>query len=82
MDQVFSARVLRMAPAQFGGAHGVSTINEAIIRVGSGAAANEPGLFLGCVWCFPKLATLNIKDYWANTFEIAAIASNWRKRHV
>ena len=24
---------------------------------------------------FPKLATLNIKDYWANTFEIAMIAS-------
>jgi len=31
MDQVLSARVLRMAnSAQFGGAHGVSTINEAI----------------------------------------------------
>ncbi|MFV0450435.1 MAG: HDOD domain-containing protein [Vibrio sp.] len=75
MDQVLSARVLRMAnSAQFGGVHGVSTINEAIIRVGSGAVRTlvSSSVVSGI---FPKLATLNIKDYWANTFEIAIIAS-------
>ncbi len=75
MDQVLSARVLRMAnSAQFGGAQGVSTINEAIIRVGSGAVRTlvSSSVVSGV---FPKLATLNIKDYWANTFEIAMIAS-------
>ncbi|MBD0787855.1 HDOD domain-containing protein [Vibrio sp. Y2-5] len=75
MDQVLSARVLRMAnSAQFGGAHGVSTINEAIIRVGSGAVRTliSSSVVSGV---FPKLETLNIKDYWANTFEIAMIAS-------
>ncbi len=39
MDQVLSARVLRMAnSAHFGGVNGVSTINDAIIRVGAGAS--------------------------------------------
>ncbi len=76
MDQVLSARVLRMAnSAQFGGANtkGVSTINEAIIRVGSGAVrALVCSSVVSSV--FPKLDTINIKDYWANTFEIAMIA--------
>lgn len=75
MDQVLSARVLRMAnSAQFGGAKGVSTINEAIIRVGSGAVRTliSSSVVSGV---FPKLDTINIKDYWAHTFEIAMIAS-------
>ncbi len=79
MDQVLSARVLRMAnSAQFGGAKGVSTINEAIIRVGSGAVRTliSSSVVSGV---FPKLDTINIKDYWANTFEIAMIASKLAK---
>lgn len=81
MDQVLSARVLRMAnSAQFGhiAGKGVSTISDAIIRVGSGAVRTliSSSVVAGV---FPALKTLNIKDYWSNTFEIAMIASKLAK---
>lgn len=75
MDQVLSARVLRMAnSAQFGGVKGVSNINDAIVRVGAGAIRTLVSSSI-LATSFPKLETLNLKDYWANTFEIATIAS-------
>ncbi|WP_070970905.1 HDOD domain-containing protein [Vibrio sonorensis] len=75
MDQVLSARVLRMAnSAQFGGVKGVSNINDAIIRVGAGAIRTLVSSSI-LATSFPRLQTLNVKDYWANTFEIATIAS-------
>jgi len=81
MEQVLSARVLRMAnSAQFGGSNGkgVSTISDAIIRVGSSAVRTliSSSVVSGV---FPQLRTLNIKDYWSNTFEIAMIASKLAK---
>lgn len=81
MDQVLSARVLRMAnSAQFGhiAGNGVSTISDAIIRVGSGAVRTliSSSVVAGV---FPALKTLNIKDYWSSTFEIAMIASKLAK---
>ncbi|SDH54796.1 HD-like signal output (HDOD) domain, no enzymatic activity [Vibrio xiamenensis] len=80
MDQVISARVLRMAnSAQFGGVKGVSNINDAIIRVGAGAIRTLVSSSI-LATTFPKLDTLNIKDYWADTFEIATIASALAKR--
>lgn len=80
MDQVLSARVLRMAnSAHFGGAKGVSTINDAIIRVGGGAIRTLVSSSILST-TFPRLETLNLKDYWSNTFEISMIASTVAKR--
>ncbi len=80
MDQVISARVLRMAnSAQFGGVKGVANINDAIIRVGASAIRTLVSSSI-LANTFPKLTTLNIKDYWADTFEIATIASALAKR--
>ena len=74
MDQVLLARVLRMAnSAQFGGVKGVSNINDAIVRIGIGAIRNLISSSI-LASTFPKLETLNIKDYWASTFEVATIA--------
>lgn len=79
MDQVLLARVLRMAnSAQFGGIKGVSNINDAIVRIGVGAIRNLISSSI-LATTFPKLETLNIKDYWATTFEIATIASTIAK---
>ncbi|MGF1742543.1 HDOD domain-containing protein [Vibrio profundum] len=79
MDQVLSARVLRMAnSAHFGGVKGVSTINDAIIRVGGGAIRTLVSSSILST-TFPKLATLNLKDYWSNTFEVSMIASTIAK---
>lgn len=75
MEQVLSARLLRMAnSAHFGGSRPVSTINDAIIRVGSGAVRTLVSSSI-LSSAFPKIETLNVKDYWANTFEISMIAS-------
>ncbi|CAM2960366.1 HDOD domain-containing protein [Vibrio neptunius] len=80
MDQVLLARVLRMAnSAQFGGVKGVSNINDAIVRIGVGAIRNLISSSI-LASTFPKLETLNIKDYWASTFEVATIASTIAKQ--
>lgn len=79
MDQVLLARVLRMAnSAQFGGVKGISNINDAIVRIGVGAIRNLISSSI-LATTFPKLETLNIKDYWAGTFEVATIASTIAK---
>ena len=74
-DQILSARLLRMAnSAHFGGGKSISSINDAIIRVGSGPVRT---LVVASVLsgAFPKLKTLDLKEYWANTFEVSTIAS-------
>ncbi|MBW3695832.1 HDOD domain-containing protein [Vibrio sp. T187] len=74
-DQVLCARLLRMAnSAHFGGTKKVSSINDAIIRVGSGPVRT---LVVASVLsgAFPKLDTMDLNEYWANTFEVATIAS-------
>ena len=79
MDQVLLARVLRMAnSAQFGGVKGTSNINDAIVRIGIGAIRNLISSSI-LASSFPKIETLNIKDYWAGTFEVATIASTIAK---
>lgn len=79
MDQVLLARVLRMAnSAQFGGVKGVSNINDAIVRIGIGAIRNLISSSI-LASTFPKIETLNVKDYWAGTFEVATIASTIAK---
>ncbi|WP_038175571.1 HDOD domain-containing protein [Vibrio pacinii] len=79
MDQVLLARVLRMAnSAQFGGVKGISNINDAIVRIGIGAIRNLISSSI-LASSFPKIDTINIKDYWAATFEISTIASTVAK---
>jgi len=74
-DQILAARMLRMANSSyFGGAKTISSISDAIIRVGSGPVRT---LVVASVLsgAFPKLTTLDLNEYWANTFEIATIAA-------
>ncbi|MDG3086814.1 HDOD domain-containing protein [Vibrio hannami] len=80
MDQVLSTRMLRLAnSAQFGGRREVSSINEAIVRVGSESVRS---LVRASVLsqAFPKLKTISLKDYWANTFEVSMIAGQLAPR--
>ncbi|MGD8171798.1 HDOD domain-containing protein [Vibrio sp. TRT 21S02] len=75
MDQVLSARLLRMAnSAHFGGTKTISSINEALLRVGTGPVRT---LVVASVLSssFPKLRTLDIEQYWTDTFEVSVIAS-------
>lgn len=75
MEQVLSARLLRLAnSAHFGGSRTVASINDAVIRVGSGSVRT---MVVASVLssAFPKIDTLDLTQYWADTFEIALIAS-------
>lgn len=75
MEQVLSARLLRLAnSAHFGGSRTVASINDAVIRVGSGSVRT---MVIASVLssAFPKIDTLDLTQYWADTFEIALIAS-------
>jgi HD-like signal output (HDOD) protein len=75
MDQVLSARLLRLANSvHFGCGKNVATVNDAIIRVGMGAVRT---LVVASVLAssFPKISTLDMDGYWADTFEVAVIGS-------
>ncbi|WP_047043875.1 HDOD domain-containing protein [Vibrio mexicanus] len=74
-DQVICARLLRMAnSAHFGGQKSISSVNDAIIRVGMGAVKTlVVASFLSSA--FPKVDTLDMETYWVDTFEVSVIAS-------
>ncbi|MCK6264412.1 HDOD domain-containing protein [Vibrio sp. ZSDE26] len=75
IDQVLSARLLRMAnSAHFGGSKTVSSVNEALLRVGTGAVRT---LVVASVLssAFPSIPTLDMDMYWTNTFEVSVISS-------
>lgn len=75
MDQTLSTQVLRMAnSALFGARREISSIKDAVIRIGSDAIRS---LVRSSVMSqvFSNLETLSLKDYWANTFEVSMIAS-------
>ncbi len=75
MDQVLSARLLRMAnSAYYGSRANISSINDAIIRVGMGPVRT---LVVASVLssAFPKVETMDIEEYWTNTFEVSVISS-------
>lgn len=75
MDQVLSARLLRMAnSAHFGGSKNVATINDALIRVGTEAVRT---LVVASVLssAFPKITTLDMEKYWTDTFEVLVISA-------
>ncbi|MEZ8824103.1 HDOD domain-containing protein [Vibrio amylolyticus] len=75
IDQVLSARLLRMAnSAHFGGSKTVSSVNEALLRVGTGPVRT---LVVASVLsgAFPKIETLDMDEYWTKTFEVSVISS-------
>ncbi len=75
MDQVLSARLLRMAnSAHFGGNKTVTSVNEALIRVGTGPVKT---LVVASVLssAFPNIETLDMEQYWSDTFEISVLSS-------
>ncbi|ASA55824.1 HDOD domain-containing protein [Vibrio gazogenes] len=75
MDQVLSARLLRMANSvYFGGSKTISSVNDALIRVGIGAVKT---LVVASVLssAFNQVKTLDMEQYWSDTFEISVIAS-------
>jgi len=80
MEQVVSARILRLAnSAHFGRSRSVASIDEAVVRLGT-----EPIRTLVAVSvlssAFPKFDSLDIKQYWSDTFEVATIASQTAKK--
>lgn len=75
MDQVLSARLLRMAnSAYFGGSKTISSVNDALLRVGTGPVKT---LVVASVLssAFPKIKTLDMNRYWEDTFEVSVISS-------
>jgi len=75
MDQVISARLLRMAnSAYFGGTKTISSVNDALIRVGIGAVKT---LVVASVLSsvFSHVETLDMEEYWTETFEVSVMAS-------
>ncbi|MEF1256297.1 MULTISPECIES: HDOD domain-containing protein [unclassified Vibrio] len=74
-DQVLSARLLRLAnSAHFGGNKTISSVNEALVRVGT-APVRTLVVVSVLSGVFPKLPTLDISKYWEETFEVSIIAS-------
>ncbi|WP_432454474.1 MULTISPECIES: HDOD domain-containing protein [unclassified Agarivorans] len=75
MDQVISARVLRLSnSAHFGHSRTIASVNEAVIRLG----VIPLKTMIVVSWltnAFPRFKTLDMKLYWGDTFEIAIIAS-------
>lgn len=75
MDQVLAARLLRLAnSAHFGGQKNIASVNEAVIRVGAGPVRT---LVVASVLSgvFKNVPTLNLEEYWSDTFEVSVIAS-------
>jgi HD-like signal output (HDOD) protein len=74
MDQPLSTKMLRMAnSAYYGGQREISSINEAIVRLGSDSVRSIVRSSV-LSQAFPQLDTISIKDYWADTFEVSMIA--------
>lgn len=79
MDQVLTARLLRMAnSAYFAGSKTISNVNDAVIRVGTGPVRT---LVVASVLssAFPHITTLNMEQYWFDTFEVSVLSGQLGK---
>ncbi|WP_221074678.1 HDOD domain-containing protein [Agarivorans aestuarii] len=75
MDQVISARVLRLSnSAHFGRSRTIASVNEAVIRLGI-APLKTMIVVSWLTSAFPKVPKLDMQTYWSDTFEIASITS-------
>lgn len=75
-DQVISAKVLRLAnSARFGAPRNVSTINDAVIRLGFNAVRTLV-LASGMVASLKPPTAFDIKHFWTESFTIASL-SKW-----
>ncbi|MGY5452153.1 HDOD domain-containing protein [Agarivorans sp. MS3-6] len=80
MDQVISARVLRLSnSAHFGRSRTIASINEAVIRLGL-APLKTMIVVSWLTGAFPKVKNLNLRDFWCDSFEIATIASKMAEK--
>lgn len=73
LEQILSARLLRMAnSAYFGGQRDVHSVSDALIRVGMESVRT---LVVASVLSntFSDIETLDLDEYWTNTFETALI---------
>ncbi|WP_068716181.1 HDOD domain-containing protein [Vibrio tritonius] len=76
LEQILSARLLRMAnSAYFGGQRDVHSVSDALIRVGMESVRT---LVVASVLSntFADIETLDLDEYWTNTFETALITKN------
>lgn len=74
MDQVISARVLRLSnSAHFGRARTVSSIDEAVIRLGLGPIRTLV-IASALMSAFPKVEGLDLNNFWGTTFEVASLS--------
>ncbi|GDY27121.1 HDOD domain-containing protein [Agarivorans sp. Toyoura001] len=75
MDQVISARVLRLSnSAHFGRSRTIASINEAVIRLGI-APLKTMIVVSWLTSSFPRVNNLDMREFWSDTFEIASITS-------
>ncbi|NVD08660.1 HDOD domain-containing protein [Vibrio sp. JPW-9-11-11] len=74
-DQVLSARLLRLAnAAYFGAQKTIGSVNEAVVRVGT-APVRTLVVVSALSSVFPRIRTLDMDQYWGETFEVAVLAS-------
>ncbi|CZF79332.1 HDOD domain-containing protein [Grimontia marina] len=79
MDQVISARVLRLSnSAHFGRGRSVASVDEAVIRLGLGPIRTLVTAS-ALMSTFPKIEGLDINEYWAATFEVATLCKTVAK---
>lgn len=80
MDQTLSTKLLKLAnSAKYGGCRRIASLHDAIVRVGIEATRYIVRLSV-LVQTFSNIDTLNMKDYWAETFEISMLASELAHR--
>ncbi|USD65597.1 HDOD domain-containing protein [Vibrio sp. SCSIO 43136] len=80
LEQVVSAKVLRLAnSAHFGRSRTVASIDEAVVRLGM-APIKTMVIVSVLSSAFPKFETMDIHQYWSDTFEVATIASYLAKK--
>lgn len=73
LDPVISARILRLSnSSHFGRGRTVSSIEEAVIRLGLGPIRTliSASALMGS---FPKIDGINLNDFWGTTFEVATL---------
>ncbi|KKD62424.1 cytosolic protein [Grimontia sp. AD028] len=79
MDQVISARVLRLSnSAHFGRGRSVASVDEAVIRLGLGPIRTLVTAS-ALMSTFPKIEGLDLNEFWGTTFEVATLCKSVAK---
>lgn len=79
LDQVISARVLRLSnSAHFGRGQQISSIDEAVIRLGLGPIRTLVTAS-ALMSSFPNIDGLDLNEFWGTTFEVATLCKQLAK---